>query len=304
MSSRIRHLTFDCTDPYAQAVFWRAALGFVDDPDNPNAPGDPEAVIIDPKGLHPGLLFLPVPEPKATKNRLHLDVVPQGGATRDETVAALLDLGATLVADHRTPDSGWAVLADPEGNEFCVELAPAERNGYAAPVDTGERPMLHGQRQAGEREVLEAMLDWYREGIVNKVAGVSARHAAAAPLRSETSIAGLVKHLALVEDSWFARFAGVPEPEPWIGVDWDADPNWEFRTARDEPIEDLVASYRAACERSRALAAGHDLDEPGHSPGQQPFSLRYVYVHLIEETARHLGHLDILRELADGTTGD
>src|SRR4051794_19071043 len=125
MASRIRHLTFDCHDPLAQARFWSAALGFIDDPSNPNQAGDPEAVIIDPRGLHPGLLFIPVPEGKTVKNRLHLDVVPQG-RTRDETVEELLALGATLVADHRKPDTGWAVLADPEGNELCVELSEPE----------------------------------------------------------------------------------------------------------------------------------------------------------------------------------
>src|SRR5690349_6737986 len=69
MPSTIRHLTIDCRDPYPLAVFWSAALGFIDEPDNPNAPDDPEALIVDPRGLHPGLLFIPVPEAKAIKNR-------------------------------------------------------------------------------------------------------------------------------------------------------------------------------------------------------------------------------------------
>ena len=305
MSSRIRHLTFDCRDPYALAAFWARALGFVDDPENPNAPDDPEALIVDPKGLHPGLLFLPVPEAKAVKNRLHLDVVPQDGATRDETVSDLVAHGATLVDDRRNPDgTGWAVLADPEGNEFCVERAPAERPDFVAPTSTGERPMLHGLREGDERTQLEAMLEWYRAGVLAKVADLAPHHAAASPLRTGTSIAGLVKHLALVEDSWINRFSGEPEPELWATIDWDADPDWEFRTAREEPLADSIALYERACEHSRQVAARHQLDDPAVGETPRPFNLRYVYVHMIDETARHLGHLDILRELADGRTGD
>ena len=100
-------------------------LGFVDDPENPNAPDHDEALIIDPDGVRTGLLFIRVPEPKSTKNRLHLDLRPSG--PRDEEVARLLALGATIVDDRRKPDgTGWAVLADPEGNELCVERSAAE----------------------------------------------------------------------------------------------------------------------------------------------------------------------------------
>ncbi len=301
-TSTIRHLTIDCRSPYEQARFWAAALGFVDDPSDPNHPGDPEALIVDPHGRHPGLLFIAVPEPKTTKNRLHLDLVPD--AAREVEVARLLDLGATLVADHRRPDgTGWAVLADPEGNELCVERSAAER-GQPEPADTGARPLppVHG---AGERELLEAMLDWYRAGVVAKVRGVTQAVASATPLRSSTSIAGLVKHLALVEGAWFeVDFAGSPEPAWWADVDWDADRDWEFHSAVDEPFEDVVRLYEAACARSRLVAADHDLDELGADTSRREFTLRFVLLHLIEETARHLGHLDVLRELLDGTTGE
>ncbi|HKQ01164.1 MAG TPA: VOC family protein, partial [Actinomycetes bacterium] len=75
----------------------------------------------------PGLLFIKVPEPKTVKNRVHLDLVPTD-RTRDEEVERLLGIGATLVADHRRSDgSGWVVLADPEGNELCIERSAAER---------------------------------------------------------------------------------------------------------------------------------------------------------------------------------
>jgi len=126
MTAHIRHVTFDCADPYAQAAFWSQVTGYGEDPDNPNAPGDPEALIVSPDG-GPGLLFIPVPEAKTVKNRVHFDVVPVD-RTRDEEMARLLSIGATMVADHRRPDgTGWVVLADPEGNEFCVERSAAER---------------------------------------------------------------------------------------------------------------------------------------------------------------------------------
>ena len=125
------------------------------------------------------------------------------------------------------------------------------------------------------------------------------------PGPSATSVAGLLKHLALVEDSWFThRFAGEAEPEPWASVDWDADPDWDFHSAAADPLDDLVELYRRACERSRAVAARHALDDVGVDTSRYEFTLRFILVHLLEETARHLGHLDILIELLTGTTGE
>ena len=124
--NRIRSITFDCADPLAQAAFWSQVTDFREDPENPNEPGDPEGLLVSPDGST-ALLFLPVPEGKAVKNRLHLDLEPTD-RTRDEEVDRVRALGATQVADHRRPDgSGWVILADPEGNEFCIERSAAER---------------------------------------------------------------------------------------------------------------------------------------------------------------------------------
>jgi predicted enzyme related to lactoylglutathione lyase len=125
MTSRIRHITVDSADPWAQAGFWSQVVGYpVADGDEP---GDDEVLIVAPDDAGPGMLFIAVPEGKSGKNRLHVDVQP-GDRTRDEEVDRLLGLGATLVADHRRPDgTGWAVLGDPEGNEFCVERSAGER---------------------------------------------------------------------------------------------------------------------------------------------------------------------------------
>lgn len=126
MTFRVNSITFDCLDWESQVDFWSRASNFVEDPENPNAPGDPVGMLVSPEQKWQ-LLFIPVPEGKTVKNRLHLDVVPTDG-TRDEEVERLLGIGATQVADHRKDDgSGWVVLADPEGNEFCVERSEAER---------------------------------------------------------------------------------------------------------------------------------------------------------------------------------
>ncbi|MGM1058810.1 VOC family protein [Saccharothrix sp. Mg75] len=122
MTSLVHHITVDCRDAYALAEFWSVVTGRpVGDDDQP---GDPEALVELPSG--PGLLFIQVPEGKTVKNRLHLDLQPD--IPRDAEVERLLRAGATLVDDRRRPDgTGWVVLADPEGNEFCVERSAAER---------------------------------------------------------------------------------------------------------------------------------------------------------------------------------
>ncbi|KQX53426.1 MULTISPECIES: VOC family protein [unclassified Streptomyces] len=127
MSSLVRHVTIDCADAYALATFWAGALEVELSEDD--QPGDPEALVESPGA---NLLFIRVPEPKAAKNRVHLDLQPQD-RSRDEEVERLLGLGATLFEDHRNPDgTGWATLTDPEGNEFCVERSQAERDATAA----------------------------------------------------------------------------------------------------------------------------------------------------------------------------
>jgi predicted enzyme related to lactoylglutathione lyase len=123
----IHCITVDAADPYRQAQFWSEIAGWQEDPDDPNLPGDPVGRIVTPQGV--SLLFVPVPEGKTVKNRVHLDLTP-AACTRDEEVTRLLGLGASFVADHRRPDgSGWVVLADPEGNEFCVERSAKEQAG-------------------------------------------------------------------------------------------------------------------------------------------------------------------------------
>ena len=127
MSAQISHLSIDSRNALDQSVFWAKVLHFAEDPDDPNVAGDEECMIFSGDGVQ-RLLFIEVPEAKQVKNRLHLDLKPQGGATREEELERLLALGATTVDDLRRPDgSGWVVLADPEGNEFCILRSDAER---------------------------------------------------------------------------------------------------------------------------------------------------------------------------------
>jgi hypothetical protein len=127
MHLRIRTITFDCREPLPISEFWSHATGFQPDPENPNLPDDDEALLLNPSPGGPNLLFIKVPESKSAKNRVHLDLEPNG-VTRDEMVEDLLRNGASVASDHRRPDgTGWAVLFDPESNELCVERSVAER---------------------------------------------------------------------------------------------------------------------------------------------------------------------------------
>jgi uncharacterized damage-inducible protein DinB len=164
-----------------------------------------------------------------------------------------------------------------------------------------ERPLGRDEQvgTGSEREVLEAFLDLYRDIMVAKVAGLSTEAARRRLVPSSTTLAGLIKHLASVEREWFRGILG-QRPAEQVGVrvtddGWGIDP--------DETIDDLVVDYQRACDESRAVAARFALDDSVPMPRLGQVSLRWIYVHLIEESARHAGHADILREQTDGATG-
>jgi predicted enzyme related to lactoylglutathione lyase len=132
-SLAIRMITFDCADARTLGRFWAEALGW-----NVYWDEDPEVLVAPafplPPGAEPGLLFIPVPEPKRAKNRMHLDLGAEDG-TRDQHVERLVGLGARVIDDRREPDgTGWVVLADPEGNELCVARGRAEQSTPATRV--------------------------------------------------------------------------------------------------------------------------------------------------------------------------
>ena len=167
MSSAVRHVTIDCHDPYRLAGFWADVLGGKIHEDD--QPGDAEVLIIGPE---PPLLFIQVPEGKTIKNRVHLDIQPQD-RTRDAEVERLVKRGATMVGDHRTENGmGWATLADPEGNEFCVERSRAER---------ASRSGRHPGADVAEQRRPGAAVQLAPRGPVGTAPGVAGRPACAAP---------------------------------------------------------------------------------------------------------------------------
>ncbi|MFI5495931.1 VOC family protein [Actinoplanes sp. NPDC051859] len=123
MTSFIRNVSFDCSDPYSLAQFWSEVIGSAVPPEY--TPGAAEVAIEAPDG--PRLYFQSVPEAKTVKNRVHVCLQP-GDRDRDAEVDRLLALGARVSSDHRTPDgAGWVVLLDPADNEFCMTFSTAGR---------------------------------------------------------------------------------------------------------------------------------------------------------------------------------
>lgn len=152
---------------------------------------------------------------------------------------------------------------------------------------------------SGERQVLETFLDLYRDILTRKLAGLSDEQVRQRHVRSQTTLGGLAKHLTAVEREWFqAVLAGRSEDElgaPPSGHGWTLDSS--------DTAETLLAGYEQACADSRRAAAGLSLDHCVPHPRLGRVSLRWIYVHMIEESARHAGHADILREQTDGATG-
>lgn len=162
-------------------------------------------------------------------------------------------------------------------------------------------------RQADEASTLVAFLDYHRAVILDKCGGLTRTQLAARLEPSTMTLIGIVYHLALVESSWFAeRFLGEELGEPWASVDWEADRDWEWHHAAKMEPDDVFAAYRTAFTRSNEItAAAASLDQMSvRNRDGQPWSLRWILVHMIEETARHAGHADLIRESIDGEVGD
>jgi hypothetical protein len=163
-------------------------------------------------------------------------------------------------------------------------------------VVTAQRPLDSEERAstAPEREVLEAFLDAYRDEISGILRGLSEDQARRRLVPSLTTPIGLVKHAAAVERNWyFHTLARIPR-EQITGNSTGDDASWEVDPT--ETIADVVAEYDEARSESKRLAAVFDLDDTVPHPRLGMVSLRYIYVHMIRELARHCGHADILRE--------
>ncbi len=162
-----------------------------------------------------------------------------------------------------------------------------------------------------EAGTLLGFLEYQRATLAWKCAGLDAAALAATVGVSSMTLGGLLKHLALVEDSWFSEsLHGHDERPPWDAVDWKADRDWEWHSAAEDSPGQLLALWRDAVDRSRALVAEAladgglgQLARRTWPDGRAP-SLRWILCHMIEEYARHNGHADLLRESADGLTGE
>jgi uncharacterized damage-inducible protein DinB len=156
---------------------------------------------------------------------------------------------------------------------------------------------------AGERQALSAWLDYHRATLLGKLEGLDDEQLRRPMVPSGVCLLGLVKHLTAVEHGWFVvNFARSGESHLFVRPDGsEAD----FVIEDGETTDAVVAGYLRACARSRGVTAhAGSLDQRVAHPRAGEMDLRWLLVHMIEETARHNGHADVIRELLDGTTGD
>jgi hypothetical protein len=157
---------------------------------------------------------------------------------------------------------------------------------------------------ADERTMLVAFLDYYRETMLIKLDGLTEEQARWTPAPTSNSLISMVQHLAWVERWWFAQcFGGMQLDDP---PGSDDDPDADFRVPTDRTGPEVAAFYRAEWERANTVILGAaSLDDDSKIAARgSPRSLRWILLHMIEETARHAGHADITRELIDGSVGD
>jgi hypothetical protein len=154
-----------------------------------------------------------------------------------------------------------------------------------------------------ERDALSVFLDRQRDALVRKIQGVRNADARRAPTASSLSLLGLLKHSAVWEERWFQGIvAGRHLPDGWPDHE-STVPDEDFLVGDGDTVEQWVARYEAAAETSRQIAASMQLDQPCARTDIIDCNLRCVLLHLIEETARHAGHADLIRETLDGSRG-
>jgi len=265
MAIRIKSITFDCADPYRLAQFWSQLTGFSEDPDNGNAPGDPEALLLSPDGSV-ALLFIAVPEPKHVKNRVHLDLVPLT-SRRDEEVGQALRIGAQMVQDERRPDGGgWVVLSDPEGNEFCIA------------------------RNDAERAPLVGQLGRAFDAVAALISNIRAGQWSAPTPCPDWTVRQLVDHLTGMNRVFAALLAGQPPPPRPPADHIDEDPAGAFRDsaaallaafgrpgvlerAYPGPLGTATGAERLKIRLYDLLAHGWDLAQATGQPADLPDDL-------------------------------
>lgn len=164
-----------------------------------------------------------------------------------------------------------------------------------------DRP--HPPEAGDERATLGGFLDFLRAAVIKKVAGLSEEQSRRPLLETSPLMtpAGVVKHLTAVERWWFSHALADDRTLPWLFDREDHD--FEFRLTPQDTVDAVLHAYEQECERSRAIVAAMELDDIGRR-NKMVRSVRWVLTHMIEETARHAGHLDLLRESIDGVKGE
>ena len=162
--------------------------------------------------------------------------------------------------------------------------------------------------QGDELGTLTAFLDYLRAVVVDKASGLTTEDLTQRLTPSTLTLGGIVHHLALVEHWWFYEcFGGNEADEPWNAAPWDEDRDWDFNIAATLEPQTIFDRYQRQCARSRELVEGAEGIEQlsvRTNREDQAWSLRWILIHMIEETARHAGHMDLIRESIDGATGD
>ena len=166
-------------------------------------------------------------------------------------------------------------------------------------TDSRFQPPFRGS----EKDVLKGFLQFLRETVIRKCEGLSDTQISSTPTVSSMSLLGMLKHLTIVERYWFQGvFLDADVDLPWS----EEDPDGDWRTHESDTAESAIAAYAAECEISDQILSEHELDEVAAwaTSEEERRSLRWMLTHMIEETARHAGHADILRESIDGVTGE
>lgn len=177
---------------------------------------------------------------------------------------------------------------------------------HRAPADGGA-----AYRLSPEAEAIQSVLERNRRTFAWKTSGLDASGLRATTAASSMTLGGLIKHVALVEADWLAvKLAGEPYGEPWASVDFETDPDWEWRTARDDTPAELELLWRRAVARSRRVVdrvlreRGLDGAASFTWPDGRTPTVRAMLLDMVEEYARHTGHADLLREAVDGLVGE